>query len=422
MAQLKNDCFAFGGDMMAVSDAWALLREKIQTVAGVEAVALDDALGRTLARDVVSNRAVPPHDNSAVDGYAVHYSALNADGDTRLKVTGRVAAGHPLGRAAGLDEAIRIFTGAQMPEGPDTVFMDEDATVDGDAVILPAGLKKGANYRLAGEDVEAGATILAAGVRLRPQDIGVAASVGLTELPVRTRLRAAVFSTGDEIRDPGDAAGAGCVYDSNRAAIKALLGGLGVRVTDLGILPDDRSAIEAALAGAASAHDFIITSGGVSLGEEDHVKAAVAALGRIDLWRIAIKPGRPIALGCIGADDGATPFVGLPGNPVAAMVTFMMIARPLILLLGGRTDIEPVRYALAAGFDQKKKPGRREWLRARVETAADGTRHAVVHGRTGAGILTSMVASDGLVELTEACEGVEKGDMVDYLPFNEVFS
>lgn len=420
MAQLNNDCFANPGEMMPVRRAWELLAERVVPLGGVETVALDAALGRVLAADVVALRSVPPHDNSAVDGYAVYHVDLAAEGTTRLPVTGRVAAGHPLDRPARRGEALRIFTGAPIPGGadggPDTVYMEEDATVEGDHVILPAGLKKGANYRLKGEDVTEGRVILTAGTRLRAQEIGLAASVGVAELAVRPRLRAAVFSTGDEVRDPGSAAPDGCIFDANRFTVKALLAGLGCVVTDLGILPDRQDAIAAALTDAAGAHDLLITSGGVSLGEEDHVKAAVAASGRIDFWRIAIKPGRPIALGGVGAQDTCTPFVGLPGNPVAAMVTFMMIARPLILLLMGRKDITPPRYKVRAAFSAKKKAGRTEWLRARIENG-----EAVTYPSTGAGILTSMVQSAGLVELPEDCAGVAIGDWVDYLPFNEVY-
>lgn len=420
MAQLSNDCFANPVEMMSVSRAWDLLRERVVPLGGAEAAALDAALGRVLAADVLAARSVPPHDNSAVDGYAVYHADLAVEGASRLPVTGRVAAGHPLGRPARRGEAVRIFTGAPMPDGedggPDTVYMEEDATIDGDHVVLPAGLKQGANRRFKGEDVAEGRVILKAGTRLRAQEIGLAASVGVAELSVRPRLRAAVFSTGDEVRDPGEAAPDGCIFDSNRFTVKALLAGLGCAVSDLGILPDRQDAIAAALADAAGAHDLLVTSGGVSLGEEDHVKAAVAAAGRIDFWRIAIKPGRPIAMGCVGAPDACTPFVGLPGNPVAAMVTFMMIARPLILLLMGRTDIAPPRYKVRAAFAAKKKAGRTEWLRARLERG-----EAVTFPATGAGILTSMVESAGLVELTEECAGVAIGDWVDYLPFNEVY-
>ncbi|MDA0305779.1 MAG: molybdopterin molybdotransferase MoeA [Proteobacteria bacterium] len=416
MAQLKDDCFAFGGDLMPLEDALADLSDRIGPVMGSERVPLAAALGRILAQDIVAERAVPPHDNSAVDGYAVYFDDLDPVGDTRLAVTGRIAAGHPLGRYAQRGEALRIFTGAPMPAGPDTIFMEEDCTEDGDGVILPPGLKRGSNRRHAGEDVKKGAVIIRAGQRLRAQEIGLLASVGLSEVGVYERLRVAVFSTGDEVRDPGDEAPDGTIFDANRYAITALLQGLGALVTDLGILKDDEAAITKALEDAAPDHDLLLTSGGVSAGEEDHIKAAVGALGQIHFWRLAIKPGRPIALGQVG---GAA-FLGLPGNPVAAMVTFMIIGRPLVLRLSGALDITGAHYPVEAGFDYKKKAGRREWVRVKLESNSQGHLVAMKHHSSGAGILTSMVEADGLVELAEDIEVSEKGAIVDFLPFSEV--
>ena len=240
----------------------------------------------------------------------------------------------------------------------------------------------------------AGALAIRTGQRLRAQEIGLAASVGRARLRVRRRLRAAVFSTGDEVRDPDGALEPGCIFDSNRYAIMGLLDGLGCEVTDLGILPDSLDAIRAALESAAAGHDLLITSGGVSTGDEDHVRAAVVALGSLHFWRLAIKPGRPVAFGRVGE----TVFVGLPGNPVAAMVTFMRIARPVILLMAGCSDVAPPLFRVRAGFDHKKKPGRREWLRARLVAGADGELSAVKYPAEGSGILTSMVEADGLVQ------------------------
>jgi len=416
MAQLKDDCFAFGGALMPVAEALALLGERLEPVVDTEQVPLAEALGRTLAESLTSPRDVPPHDNSAVDGYAVHFSDLDAAAETRLPITGRVAAGHPLDRAAEPGEAIRIFTGAPMPDGPDTVFMEEDCTPDGEHVVLPPGLKQGSNRRHAGEDVKAGDVVAARGRRLRAQEVGVAASIGRTEVEVFRRLKTAVFSTGDEVRDPAEGASDGAIFDANRYSVMGLLADLGCAVTDLGILADDQATMQAALQAAARDHDLLITSGGVSAGEEDHVKAAVEALGRIDFWRLAIKPGRPIALGQVG--DVA--FVGLPGNPVAAMVTFMLIARPVILRLSGRANVEAQRYSVVAGFDYKKKAGRREWARVRLETGADGRPVAQKHHSSGAGILTSMVEADGLVELGEDIEALSAGTLVDFLPFDGV--
>ncbi|MDA8637246.1 molybdopterin molybdotransferase MoeA [Rhodospirillales bacterium] len=414
MAQLKDDCFAFGDALTPFADAIADLNNRLETVVDVEAVPTVETLGRILAEDIVSDRAVPPHDNSAVDGYAVFYEDLNADGETRLPVTGRVAAGHPLGREAVRGEAVRIFTGAPMPNGMDTVFMEEDTSLVGDVVILPNGLKHGSNRRFAGEDVKIGDTIIRAGKRLRPQEIGLAASVGRDKLKTFKRLKVAVFSTGDEVRDPGGDAPAGCIYDANRYAVMSLLMGMGCAVTDLGILPDDKDAIIAALDAAKSDHDVLMTSGGVSAGEEDHVKSAVESLGSIHFWRLAIKPGRPIALGQVG--DAS--FIGLPGNPVAAMVTFLMIAQPVLRRLSGETGYQPNRFPVVSGFDYKKKPNRREWVRVRVEVSNEGTVTALKHHSSGAGILTSMVDADGLVEVPEDIVRLEIGDMVTYIPFN----
>jgi molybdopterin molybdotransferase len=420
MTQLSDDCFAFGGDLLTTSAALELLAERVSPITEVERVALDAALDRVLAEPVVAEVSVPGHDNSAVDGYAVRFDDLDGEAETRLEVGGRAAAGHPLGRPLGAAEAVRIFTGAVMPEGADTVFMQEDVmeakTGAGDAVVLPPGLKRGANRRHAGEDVVAGATILERGQRLRPQDVGLAASVGRTELVVHRPLRVAVFSTGDEVRDPGQALPPGAIYDANRYVLASLLKSLACRVTDLGILADEADAVRGALAAAAQGHDLLITSGGVSVGEEDHVKDAVEALGSLHLWRLAIKPGRPIALGQVQG----VPFVGLPGNPVAAMVTFLRFARPLILRLGGCARVEPVLYRVRAEFSHAKKANRREWVRARLETGGDGTLVARKFERQGAGILRSLVESDGLVELPEEMTQLAAGTMVDFLPFSEV--
>jgi molybdopterin molybdotransferase len=420
MAQLKDDCFAFGGQLTSVAEALDDLQSRLSTVCDVEEVSIHDALGRIIAEDIFSPRDVPPHDNSAVDGYAVYFSDLNPDGDTELQVTGRIAAGHPLGRAAKTGEALRIFTGAPVPDGendgPDTIFMEEDCSeVDG-VVTLPAGLAQGSNKRDQGEDVKTGALIIATGSRLRPQEIGLAASVGRAAVQVYKRLKVAVFSTGDEVRDPSGDAPDGCIFDANRFSIMGLLRDLGCQVTDIGILPDEEAVIAGALAEAAPDHDMLITSGGISAGEEDHVKAAVEQQGSLNFWRFAIKPGRPIALGQVGT----TSFVGLPGNPVAAMVTFMAIARPMINVLSGNRDVHPHLYKVASGFDYSKKQGRREWVRVKLESGKDGALTAVKHHGSGSGILTSMVDGDGLVELGENVETIHIGDPVDFLAYNEV--
>jgi len=416
MVQLSNDCFAFGGEMMTVDRALARLAERVCPVTGVEGVALTDALGRALAADHVAPFSVPPHDNAAVDGYAVFFDDLDPNGPTRLPVTARVAAGQASPRPANRGEAARIFTGAPMPAGLDTVFMQEDCRAEDGHVTLPPGIRRGVNRRLAGEDVTRGAVVLTAGRRLRPEDIGLLASLGCRRVDVRARLRVAVFSTGDEVRDPGAALDAGAVYDANRYSLMALLARLGCAVTDLGILPDRFETIRDRLAEAARSHDALITSGGMSTGEEDHVKAAVEATGRLDFWRLAIKPGRPVALGRVGE----AVFVGLPGNPVAVVVTFLRVARPILLRLMGAADETPTLYPVRAAFAYKKKPGRREYLRASLIRDADGQLQATKHPRDGAGVLSSLVESDGLIELAEDVARVEPGMLVDFLPFNDV--
>lgn len=420
MAQLSNDCFAFGGELMRASEARAILEQRTRVIADIESVPLGTARRRILAEDLVAERDVPPHDNAAVDGYAVWFDDLDPDNPTRLPIAGRVPAGQPLKHPAQLGKAIRIFTGAPMPpgaegDGPDTVLMQEDCLLDGDAVVIPPGITQGANRRFAGEDLRKGQTVLAAGRRLRAQDIGLAASLGRTELAVRTALRVAVFSTGDEVVEPGQPLVPGAIYDSNRYSLHGLLSGLGCAVTDLGILPDRADTIGEALEDAVRDHQLIMTSGGVSTGEEDHVRAALVAHGTLHVWRLAIRPGRPLALGQVGR----VPFVGLPGNPVAVIVTFLCFARPLILRLAGAADLEPARFRVPADFDYRKKQGRREWLRATLAPGPDGALRAGKAGKSGAGILSSTARADGLIELDEDCAGIAAGEAVDFIPFSE---
>lgn len=415
MTQLSEDCFAFGGALLSVDEALARIKERVAAVVETETVPLRAAHGRVLAHDLVAAINLPPHANSAVDGYAVAHSDLALDRDTMLPVSGRAAAGHPLERSARRGEAIRIFTGAPMPEGTDTVMMQEDCIVENGRVRLKPGIRKGVNRRHAGEDVTEGAIALAAGQRLSPADLGLAAALGYSQLPVFRRLRIALLSTGDEVSDPGAPLPPGAIYDANRFILAALLGRLGCAVTDLGIRPDRELALADTLAAASAEHDLIITSGGVSTGEEDHVKAAIEGLGSLHFWRLAIKPGRPVALGQIGA----VPLIGLPGNPVAAVVTFIVLARPLILRLGGARAAAPRLFPVKAGFTYRKKPGRREYVRASLQREED-TMIAVKFPKDGAGILSSIVHSEGLVVLDEMTRDLAVGATVDFLPFAEV--
>ena len=420
MAQLSNDCFSGTDRLITTSEALTILSDRITPVTDVTAVPLRAAVGRILAEDIVSPVDVPPHANSAVDGYAVYFEDLDPSAATTLPIGGRAAAGHPLGRAANRGEAIRIFTGAPMPDGPDTVMMQEDCReADGGVTIAP-GIKQGANCRAAGEDVTKGRTILKSGLRLRPQEVGLAAAVGRAELQVFEKVRVAIFSTGDEVGEPGETLAAGKIYDSNRYTTMSALERLGCVVDDLGILQDSPEKIAEAIRKAARSHDALVTSGGMSVGEEDHVGKAVSDNGNLHFWRLAIKPGRPVSLGQVHAGDRSAAFIGLPGNPVAAMVTFLLIGRPLVLRLGGATEISPAVYRVTAGFAHKKKLDRREYVRARLEDTPDGTVRAQKHGASGAGVLSSLVGADGLVELPEDMTELEAGSTVDFLPFSEV--
>lgn len=411
MTQLSNDCFAFGGKLMTVEESVALIAERVAPVAGAEIVGLSEADGRILAQSITAPIAIPPFDNSAVDGYAVRFADLRPEAETLLAVQGRVAAGAAAG-AAPAGVAVRIFTGAPMPAGADTVFMQEDVRLDGERVALPAGLRRGANCRPAGEDVAKGDCVLAAGRRLRPQDIGLIAALGIDKVSVRRPVRVAVLSTGDEIVPPGGPLPPASIYDSNRFVIMALLRRLGAEVTDYGIVTDERELVADALARAAD-HDLIVSSGGVSTGEEDHVKAAVESTGALAFWRLAIKPGRPVAMGVVRG----TPFVGLPGNPVAVFVTFAHVVRPLLTRLGGG-EIEPIRpVPVRAGFRYKKKEGRREYVRVSLVRAADGGVEAQKHPRDGAGVITSLTETDGLAELAEPVTQVQPGDAVGFYPY-----
>jgi molybdopterin molybdotransferase len=309
---------------------------------------------------------------------------------------------------------MRIFTGAPMPEDADTVFMQEDVRIDDDGkVVLPAGLRPGANVRPAGEDIAAGRSALAAGQRLRPQDVALAAAFGLTHVDLRRRIRVAVFSTGNELVSPGAPRGPAQLFDSNRFMLMAMLRRLGCEVSDLGILTDDRAALARALKQAAGAHDLILTTGGVSTGEEDHVKASVESVGTLVLWRMAIKPGRPVAMGIIGG----TPFIGLPGNPVASFVTFVHVVRPTVLALSGAVQQPLVPMPVRAAFSYKKKIARREYVRVTLRRAEDGVLEVTKFPREGAGLLSSLVDTDGLVELGEPLTRVEPGQTVGFLSY-----
>jgi molybdopterin molybdotransferase len=419
MAQLTDDCFAFSGPLLPIDEAERMIGERVRPLTETETVPLAQALRRVIAADVIAPVDLPPFDNSAVDGYAVRHADLSAGTETRLAVVDRVTAGHQPVRAVVRGEAIRVFTGAPMPQGADSVFMQEDCRVEGAAVIVPPGLKIGANRRLAGEDIRAGTVALAAGRRLAPQHLALAAAIGITGIRVRRPVRVALFSTGDEIVEPGAPLPAAALYDANRRLLAAMLARLGADVTDLGILADQPDDLAAAIGEAATRHDLVITSGGVSTGEADHVRQAVDKVGRLVFWRVAIKPGRPVAMGVIpgAGPDGSAAFVGLPGNPVAVFVTFVRVVRPLLLRLAGALPEPLVALPVRAAFAYRKKKGRREYVRVALTQRPDGVIEASKYPREGAGVITSLTETDGLAELTEDVTVIEPGATIGFLPY-----
>lgn len=417
MARLSDDCFAFGGPMMRVDEALSIIRSRLAPIEGIENVELSRADGRILAADVIAPINIPSFMNSAVDGYAVRGEDVPGSKARTFKVQDRVAAGASAREAIQPGQAIRIFTGAPMPAGADTVYMQEDAELAEDGtVLLPSGLARGANVRLAGEDIPQGSIALSKGHLMRPQDVALAAALGLTGLVMRRCPRVAVFSTGNEVVAPGEKRTASQLFDSNRAMLSAMLRRLGCEVVDLGILPDNRATLATALKQAARDCDLILTTGGVSSGEEDHVRAAIETIGSLVLWRIAIKPGHPVAMGVI---DG-TPFIGLPGNPVAGFVTFTYVARSAILILAGTSPATPVPLRARAEFDYRKKTGRREFIRVTLKRGDDGLFGVVKFPRDGAALLSSLVQTDGLVELGEDVISVKPGDMLNFLPYSSL--
>ena len=401
---------------MRIEDALALVTARIPRIAETERVAIADADGRVLARPLVAPINLPIFDNSAVDGYAVAHADLARDCATILPVAGRISAGQAADGQGARGTAVRIFTGAPMPAGADTVFMQEDVRLLGDGrVELPSGLARGANRRAMGEDIARGEEALAEGRHLEPRDIALVAALGLGSLEVRRRPRVAVFSTGDEICDPERPLAPAAIYDSNRYALTALLRRSGCEVTDLGILRDDRDAIQANLSAASKNHDLILTSGGVSTGEEAHVRAALAGRGSMVFWRLAIKPGRPVAMGVI---DG-TPLVGLPGNPVAVFVTFAYVVRPLISAILGAVPKPLVASTVISGFSYRKKAGRREYVRVSLERRGRDT-VATKYPVDGAGVITSLTRTDGLIELSEDLTRIEPGDAVPFIDYRQL--
>jgi molybdopterin molybdotransferase len=396
--------------MLSVSEALAFMLDAARPVADAEVIPTLSANGRVLAAAQVSGMNVPGADNTQMDGYAVR-AADCASGSAALKVSQRIPAGHvPQPLQPGT--AARIFTGAMIPEGADAVVMQEQCELAGDVVTIKHAPKTGEWVRRAGEDITDGSVVLPVGVRLRSQELGLAASVGLAELPVKRKLRVAVFFTGDELTMPGEPLAPGAIYNSNRFTLRALLENLGCEISDFGIVPDTLAATRSVLRESAQGHDLIITSGGVSVGEEDHIKPAVEAEGRLNMWQIAVKPGKPLAFGEVQQAF----FIGLPGNPVSSFVTFLMFVRPFILRLQGVAGaIAPRAYSMRADFNWPKADKRNEFLRARINDNGG----LELFRNQGSGVLTSTVWGDGVIDNPPG-QVITSGDMVRFIPFSEL--
>ena len=402
--------------MLTLDEALSRLLGAVRPLPATEVQSLStfDALGRVLAEDVRSGLDVPPADNSSMDGYAMRFADVSAAGSV-LPVSQRIAAG-VVGAPLQPGTAARIFTGAQVPFGADAVVMQEQCEAQGDSVRVDAVPIQGQWIRRRGEDVQDGQVVLPAGARLTPQALGLAASVGAATLRVMRRPRVALFSTGDELVMPGEPLKPGAIYNSNRYTLRALIQAMGCDCTDLGIVPDNLAATREALRRAAMGNDLIVTSGGVSVGEEDHLRPAVQAEGRIELWQIAIKPGKPLAFGEVNRPDGSAAYiVGLPGNPVSSFVTFLLMVRPVLLRLQGASELEPRPTSLRADFDWPRPDKRREFLRARRNEAGG----LDLFPNQSSGVLTSAVWGDGLVD-NPSGQAIRRGDAVRFLAFNEL--
>lgn len=421
LEEIASCVAGYDPNALPVAQAQEFIARLVPRVQAVEQVPIRSALGRVLAADIVSAIDVPAHDNSAMDGYALRGADLAAAGDTRLAVAGTGFAGAQFAGAVPPGHCVRIMTGAVMPPGLDTVVPQEFTRTEGDTVVVPAGaVRPGDNRRLKGEDLARGEPALRRGRRLVPADLGLMASLGRAEVPVYRRLRVAFFSTGDELRSIGEPLDEGCVYDSNRYTIWGMLQRLGVDVLDLGVVRDEPAALEAAFRHAAASADAVITSGGVSVGEADHTKKIMASLGEVLFWRIAMRPGRPMAIGRVRAHDGTAGdaiLFGLPGNPVAVMVTFYAFVRDALLqMAGAEPQALPLLRARCTSA-LRKKPGRTEYQRGIVTRGADGRWQVAITGSQGSGILRSMSQANGMVLLHHEQGNVAAGDEVDVIPF-----
>lgn len=411
---LQSSCVDdFDPNSLPVREALKRIDALVAPVTGFEQVAVRSALGRILAQVIISPIDVPSHTNSAMDGYAVRSAELPEEGTRELRVIGTALAGEPFPGKVVSGTAIRIMTGAVLPEGADTVVIQEHVERQGEIVRIGGGHKTGQNVRQAGEDLIRGGTVFGPGQRLQPAELGMLASLGIAEVRVRRRLRVAFFSTGDELRSLGEPLAEGEIYDSNRYTLYGMLTRLGVELIDMGVVRDRREDVQRLLSEAADSADAVITSGGVSVGEADLVKDTLRTLGEVNFWKIAMKPGRPLAFGRINK----AVFFGLPGNPVSVMVTFYQFVQPALRQMMGQTEIQPIVFKVPCGNRLKKRPGRMEFQRGILERQADGDLIVRSTGQQGSGILSSMSHANCFIVLPEDWGRVEAGTLVDVQPF-----
>lgn len=403
----------FDPHALPVREALKRIDAVVSTVTGFEQIAVRSALGRILAQAVISPIDVPSHTNSAMDGYAISSVDLPEEGTRELRMIGTALAGEPFPGVVKPGAAVRIMTGAVLPKGTDTVVMQEHVEREGDTVRIGCGHKPGQNVRQAGEDLARGATALAPGQRLQPAELGMLASLGITEVRVRRRVRVAFFSTGDELRSLGETLAEGEIYDSNRYTLYGMLTRLGVELIDMGVVRDRRDDLQQALAEASESADAVITSGGVSVGEADFVKDILNTLGEVNFWKIAMKPGRPLAFGRVNK----AVFFGLPGNPVSVMVTFYQFVQPALRRMMGQTEIQPILFKVPCANRLKKRPGRTEFQRGILERQSDGTLIVRSTGEQGSGILSSMSRANCFIVLPDEWSSVEAGTLVDVQAF-----
>lgn len=417
--KLADDCFIHDKDRLKHGEAVDILRKQMRIIAAQETIALEHAANRIVAEDIIAPRNIPAFDNSAVDGYAFAHDDFEPTGGFFARSI-RIAAGDTSDAELPGFSAARIFTGAKMPKGADTIAMQEDCQPQvregTNFVAIPAGLKKGANCRLAGEDVSANETIVKKGTKLRPQELAAIASTGIHEIKVYTPLKIGLLSSGNEILRPGEPFSQGKVYDANHFMLSGLLAASGAEITDLGICPDNEATVTNLLKDAASRFDVIISTGGASKGEEDYFVNALEKLGKCHLWQLAVKPGRPISFGQIGSTLAFT----LPGNPVAAFVCFLLYVKPSIECLSGSTWKTPQRFLIKSGFTIKSKPDRREFLRGYLHTNEAGDVTVMKFNRDGSGLITGLREATGLIEIAEDTTSVTKGSYVNFIPFSEL--